>query len=204
MQFKEENYRLKLELNELKKKNEILELAFQQIQLNNSLSIKKSASSMPITPIETEIEENFGIKKNGDDIIQLKKEHSDLIERILCLNIEVKSKAKTRYLRAVDYINSIVQIVDIKKFYKDLKPQPNTFRELNASVKSAINDSNGKEKRSFHNKSVEPEICEPGNNKNYQQNLIEKKRIIKKKLDNLSPQKDLKIGSGTTRGTLKK
>ena len=97
------------------------------------------------------------------------------------MNIEVKSKAKTRYLRPVEYINSIVLILDIKKFYIDLKPQPITFRELN-HIKSAINDSKGKEKTSFHNISLEHDFSEAGIIKNHQQNLIKKKRIKKKSL----------------------
>ena len=201
MQFKEENYRLKLELKEITKKNEILELTIQHLQSNNINSHQKlTGLSNNSVILESDNE-------NGEDFNEIKKEHNDLIERILCLNIDVKSRAKTRYLKAIEYINSIVQIVDIKKFYKDLHNQQNA---VNTSMTSQTNDSNGKEKRSTANRSVEYDKRDSSRNTNNFLEINEKqistiKPVVnRKKLDNLSPVKNHKIGTNTARFNLKK
>ena len=99
--------------------------------------------------------------------------------------------------------------MDIKKFYKDLKPQPNTSRVSNPISKpQAANDSNGKEKRSIANKSVEHDKSDSSKNANQlidfneKQNTITKTKDIRK-LDNLSPVKNFKITNKTTRFSLK-
>lgn len=55
MQFKEENYRLKNELNEHRKKNEVLELSFHLMQINN-VSTKKSSGLSNSVIVESENE----------------------------------------------------------------------------------------------------------------------------------------------------
>jgi hypothetical protein len=49
----------------------------------------------------------------------LRKEHSVLIERILSLNVDSKSNAKTKYLQAIDHLKAFVKVLNIQKLYKD-------------------------------------------------------------------------------------
>lgn len=117
----------------------------------------------------------------------------------------MKTKAKTRYLKAIDYINSLVQIVDIKKFYKDLHNQQHNNSALNTSMNSQTGDSNGKEKRSVANRSVEFDRMEPVRNSNLldlnEKNVSKKSSVNRRRLDNLSPVKNHKIGGGGTNTT---
>jgi 3-deoxy-D-arabino-heptulosonate 7-phosphate (DAHP) synthase class II len=57
----------------------------------------------------------------------------------LSLNIESNSKANaTKYQRAKDYLNKIVQIADIQKFYKDFYLKYKGFINQTISNKSEI------------------------------------------------------------------
>ncbi len=68
----------------------------------------------------------------------IRKEHGELIEKILTLNVECNSKAKSKFLKALDYLKAVVNILDIQKLYKNFFEGHIT--NLNERVNSTFND----------------------------------------------------------------
>ena len=139
MKFKDENYKLKIELNDLKKKNEFLEKTVDNVQkltINTHQNYLNTNETIDKDVILLLLKQHLSVDDN-------KKDNNDIIDRLLCLNIECKSKLNaSKHQKATDIINAIVQLVDIQRFYKDFKLNNKTNN--NQSTANVNNKQNNK------------------------------------------------------------
>ena len=97
----------------------------------------------------------------------LEKEHSDLIEKILSLDIECNSTSNSRYLKALDYLKALVNLLEIQKLYKQYFE--GHISSLNDRVQTPFSVSNNDIIE--ENDKLDPNNINKENKSNYQNKL---------------------------------
>ena len=97
----------------------------------------------------------------------LEKEHSDLIEKILSLDIECNSTSNSRYLKALDYLKALVNLLEIQKLYKQYFE--GHISSLNDRVQTPFSVSNNDIIE--ENNKLDPNNINKENKSNYQNKL---------------------------------
>ena len=97
----------------------------------------------------------------------LEKEHSDLIEKILSLDIECNSTSNSRYLKALGYLKALVNLLEIQKLYKQYFE--GHISSLNDRVQTPFSVSNNDIIE--ENNKLDPNNINKENKSNYQNKL---------------------------------
>lgn len=128
MKVKEENYKLKLELIELKKKNEFLE---REIQMLGDEQIKKEINEVNLNfPEANSLNfnnvNNININHhthivNMEESIKIKREHTELCDKVIELDKLHKVREKIKFKRSMEILKQVQEWLEFNKFYVDAK-----------------------------------------------------------------------------------
>jgi hypothetical protein len=138
MRVKAENYNLKMQMIEIKKKNDILEKSLSKLQemtehtgvvynpLNNTNEQSISSSNTHIS--------NFA---NFEEIVKIKREHKELIDKINDLDIKFTISRENRgnkFAKAMEILKQAQEFIDSNKFLINSKFKDDEFSMINSTM----------------------------------------------------------------------
>lgn len=138
MRVKAENYNLKMQMIEIKKKNDILEKNLSKLQemtdhtgivynpLNNTNEQSMSSNNSHLS--------NFA---NFEEIVKIKREHKELIDKISDLDLKYSVSRENRgnkFAKAMEILKQAQEFIESNKFLVNSKFKDDDFTMINSAM----------------------------------------------------------------------
>ena len=122
MRVKEENYKLKMELNEFKKKNEILEKKVNRLKEKMDVIMEDGNQSMNCNKANLDNSNAQSLQvTNFEENIKLRRENKELIEKISELDLKHKVREKNKFKQAMEILRNAQEVIELNRLHFTVK-----------------------------------------------------------------------------------